>query len=123
MSSRSKAGDFLIKILIGGVCVIIAEYFLPGIHLDDFTTGFILAAVIILVNLTLRPVLIILTLPVTVFTFGLFLLVINALVILICDWLVPGFSVDGFWWAFLFALVLSILNALFGNSLGSTNSN
>jgi len=119
MHNESKAKTYVIKILIGGVAVTIAEFLLPGIHLDSVMTGFILAAVIILINLTIKPLFIILTLPITVFTLGLFLLVINALVILVCDWLIPGFSVDGFWWALLFALVLSILNGLFGNSLGS----
>ncbi|MHA7128781.1 phage holin family protein [Algoriphagus namhaensis] len=117
MSQKSKASRYLIKILLGGVSVIIAEFLLPGIYLEDAATGFILAAVIILINLTLKPLFILLTLPLTLVTFGLFLLVINGLVILFCDWLIPGFTVDGFWWALLFALVLSVLNSLFGNSL------
>lgn len=121
MRSQSKAMTFLVKILLGGISVIIAEFLLPGVHLDAVSTGFILAAVIILINLSLKPLFIVLTLPITVVTFGLFLLVINAGVILACDWLIPGFSVDGFWWALLFALVLSVLNSLFGNSLDSEN--
>ncbi len=119
MERESKAKTYLIKILIGGIAVTIAEFLLPGIQLDSVMTGFILAAVIILINLTVKPLFVLLTLPITVLTLGLFLLVINALVILACDWLIPGFSVDGFWWALLFALVLSILNGLFGNSLDS----
>lgn len=119
MDTNSKPFSFLVKILIGGISVLIAEFLVPGIHLDGFFTGFILAAVIILINVTLKPLFILLTLPLTVITFGLFLIVINAFVILLCDWLMPGFSVDGFWWAMLFALVLSILNSLFGNSLDS----
>ena len=117
MQMQSKASTYLVKILLGGISVIIAEFLLPGIHLDGVVTGFILAAVIILINMSLKPLFIILTLLLTVITFGLFLLVVNALVILACDWLIEGFVVDGFWWALLFALVLSILNSLFGNSL------
>lgn len=114
-----KAQNFLVKILLGGISVLIAEFLLPGVHIDDFITGFILAAVIILINLTLKPILILLTLPLTLITFGLFLLVINALMILLADHFIDGFSVEGFWWAILFAIVLSIINSLFGNRMNS----
>ena len=121
MEGSSKAGSFLIKILIGGISVLIAEFLLSGIHIDSFITGFILAAVIILINLTIKPILILLTLPITILTLGLFLLVINAAMLLLAAEIIPGFQVDGFWWALLFALVLSIINSLFGNSLDSNN--
>jgi len=117
MEGTSKAGSFLVKILIGGISVLIAEYLLPGIHIDSFGTGFILAAVIILINLTIKPILILLTLPITIVTLGLFLLVINAAMLLLAEEIIPGFQVDGFWWALLFAVVLSIINSLFGNRL------
>lgn len=116
-----KAQSFLVKILLGGISVLIAEFLLPGVHIDDFMTGFILAAVFILINLTLKPILILLTLPLTLITFGLFLLVINALVVLLADHFIDGFRVDGFWWAVLFAIVLSLINSLLGNRLNSGN--
>ncbi len=119
--AMGKAQSFLIKILLGGISVLIAGFLLPGVHIDDFQTGFILAAVIILINLTLKPILILLTLPLTLMTFGLFLLVINALMILLADHFIDGFSVDGFWWAILFAIVLSIINSMFGNRMDSGN--
>ncbi|SFB11232.1 phage holin family protein [Algoriphagus aquimarinus] len=109
--------NFLVKILLGGISVIIAEYLIPGIHIDTAVTGFILAAFIILINITLKPILIVLTLPITILTLGLFLLVINALMFMLADRIIPGFQVDGFWWAVLFAIVVSIINSLFGNSL------
>lgn len=114
-----KAQSFSVKILLGGISVMIAEFLLPGVHIDDFLTGFLLAAAIILINLTLKPILILLTLPLTLVTFGLFLLVINALMILLADRFIDGFSVEGFWWAILFAIVLSIINSLFGNRMDS----
>jgi len=114
-----KAQSFLIKIFLGGISVLIAEFLLPGVHIEDFMTGFLLAAVIILINVTIKPILILLTLPLTLITFGLFLLVINALMILLADRFIDGFSVDGFWWAILFAIVLSIINSLFGNRMDS----
>lgn len=117
MEKTKKSGNILVKILLGGIAVLIAEFMLPGIHVDTFFTGFILAAVIILINITLKPLLIVLTLPITVLTLGLFLIVINALMIMLADRIIPGFQVDGFWWAMLFAILLSIINSLFGNKL------
>ena len=111
MSQQSQATSILVKILLGGIAVLIAAFFLPGISIDGWITGFLLAALLILINLTVKPLMILLTLPLTIITFGLFLLVINALVILL------GFEVNGFWWALLFAIVLSLINSLFGNNL------
>lgn len=119
MAQQHKASSFLVKIILGGISVLIAEFFLSGIHIDSWVTGFLLAAILILINLTIKPLMIVLTLPLTLITFGLFLLVINALVIMLADKIIPGFQVDGFWWALLFAVVLSIINSLFGNNLNS----
>ncbi len=121
MEKTNKPINLLVKILLGGIAILIAEFLLPGIHIDRFTTGFILAAVIILINITLKPLLILLTLPITVITLGLFLLVINALMIMLADRIIPGFQVDGFWWAILFAIVLSVINSLFGNNLNPSD--
>jgi putative membrane protein len=71
----------------------------------------VVAALLILLNLFVKPILVIFTLPVTIVTFGLFLLVINALIILICDALVSGFEVSGFWSALLFSILLSIFQS------------
>lgn len=119
MGNQNNSGKVLTKILLGGVSVLIADFLLSGVSIDTWLTGFLLAAVIILINFTLKPIMIILTFPVTILTFGLFLLVINALVILIADYFIPGFSVDGFWWALGFAIVLSLINGVFGNDLSS----
>ena len=119
MGNQNNAGKVLTKILLGGISVLIADFLLGGVSIDNWVTGFILAAVIVLINFTLKPLMIILTFPVTLITFGLFLLVINALVILIADYFIPGFSVDGFWWALGFAILLSLINGIFGNDLSS----
>lgn len=74
-----------------------------------------MALVLAIANAIVKPILIIFTIPLTVLTLGLFLLVINAVIILIVDFFVPGFSVDGFWWALAFSLILSIFNSLFGH--------
>ncbi len=97
----------------------IADFLLRGVTIDSWFTGFILAAVIILINFTIKPIMVILTFPITLLTFGLFLLAINAFVILIAAYFVPGFVVEGFWWALGFSLVVSLINGVFGVSLSS----
>jgi putative membrane protein len=88
---------------------------LPGVTLENFWYALLVAAVLSLVNVLLKPLLVILTIPVTIVTFGLFLLVINAFIIMLVDYVVPGFEVRGFWWALAFSLILSIFNSMFSN--------
>lgn len=110
----------ILRILITAFIVVALANFLPGTGIKNYGTGIWVAIILGLMNVFVKPVLIILTLPVTVITFGLFLLVINAIIILLCSSLVSGFYVDGFWWALLFSLLLSfcqsILFAGFKNS-------
>lgn len=119
MKNSSKASNIVQKILLGGISVLISDYLLSGISIDSWTTGFLLAGVIILINFTLKPLMLILTFPITLITLGLFLLVINAAVILIADYFISGFEVKSFWWAMGFAIVLSLINGIFGNNLDS----
>ena len=100
---------FIIKLLLTGVAVVLASYFLPGVHVDGFGTALIVAIVLAILNAIVRPILVILSLPITILTLGLFLLVINALIILSADFLIDGFEVDGFLWALIFSLVLSVI--------------
>lgn len=109
---QSKSTNTLIEILLSAVAVIVLANILPGIYVSGFITAIVVAAVLILLNLFVKPLLILFTLPVTIFTLGLFLLVINALIIMICDALVGGFRVDGFWYALLFSVLLSILQSV-----------
>lgn len=102
----------LVKILLSSVAVIIASYLLPGVEVDGFVTAVIIAVLLSLLNVTVKPLLVILTIPLTVFTLGLFLLVINALIILMADAIIPGFEVYSFWWALIFSLLLSLINSL-----------
>jgi putative membrane protein len=98
--------------------VILVAGFLPGVHLDDYVSAFLVAIVLAFLNAIVKPILTILTIPITVLTLGLFLLVINALIIIFAEKLVSGFHVDGFFWALVFSLILSlctgILNMVFG---------
>ena len=104
---------FIIKLLLAAVAVIITSYLLKGVSVDTFLTAVILAAVLAVLNATLKPLLVILTIPITILSLGIFLLVINALIILLADYLIPGFAVDNFWWALAFSLILSLIISVF----------
>ena len=110
---------FVIKLFLTAISVLIASY-VCGSHVEvsGFWEAVVVAAVLVLLNVTLRPLLIVLTIPVTVLTLGLFLLVINALIIMLADYLVPGLQVDNFWWALLFSIVLSLLSSFFNSMIG-----
>jgi putative membrane protein len=110
---------FLLKLLIAAAAVLISAYLLPGVYVDSFLTAIIVAAVLAIFNAILKPILIILTIPITILTLGLFLLVINAIIILITDSLISGFTVNGFWWALIFSLILSIITYVFDSIAGS----
>jgi putative membrane protein len=103
--------NIILRIVISAVVAFALSYILSGLHLQSFVTALILAIVLGLLNIFVKPILIILTLPITIFTFGLFLFVINALIILLAAKFVRGFRVDGFWWALLFSLLLSLLTS------------
>jgi putative membrane protein len=103
----------IIRFLLSGVAVLLTAYLLPGVDVDHYGYALLAAVVISIANILVKPILIILTIPITIFTLGLFLLVINAFIILIVDYFVPGFAVDGFWWALAFSLILSIFNSMF----------
>jgi len=102
----------LLKILVSSLAVFFSAYILPGVYLDGFPAAVVVAAVLGLLNAFLKPLLILLTIPVTLFSFGLFLLVINAFLILITDSILPGFSVDGFWTALLFSIIVTVVTAV-----------
>jgi putative membrane protein len=105
--------NIILRIIISAVVAFALSYILSGVHIQSFVTALILAIVLGLLNIFVKPILIILTLPITIFTFGLFLFVINALIILLAAKFVNGFRVDGFWWALLFSLLLSVLTSFF----------
>jgi putative membrane protein len=102
----------IIRLLINALAVFIIAYLLSGVIVDGYTGAIIVAIVLSLLNLLVKPFLVILTLPVTVLTLGLFLLVINASIIVLADKLIDGFSVSSFWTAALFSILLSMLQPL-----------
>jgi putative membrane protein len=92
------------------VAIILAAYVLPGIHIAGLFAGLVAGVILGFVNAIVRPVLFFLTLPLTLITLGLFIFVLNAICFALTAWLVPGFSVDGFWWAIFGALLVSIVS-------------
>lgn len=102
--------NIFINWIINALVIMVAAYILPGIHIQNFWTALVVALVMAILNLLIKPLLVILTLPITLVTFGLFLLVINALMVLLASLIIPGFTVDGFWWAFLFSILVSLIN-------------
>ena len=106
--------NFIIRLILSALAVFICATVLPGAHVDGFLIAIVVAGVLAILNVLVKPVLVILTIPITFLTLGLFLLVINTILILLVDWLVPGFEVDGFWWALVFSILLSLINAIFG---------
>lgn len=108
--------NFIIRLLITAAVAYGLSMILSGVHIPDFKDALIFAIVLGLLNVFIKPLLIILTLPVSIVTLGLFLFVINALIILLADKLMDGLTVDGFWWALIFSLILSVVSS-FAQSL------
>jgi putative membrane protein len=100
------------RIIVTSIVAFGLSYILSGVHIDTFWTAIVLAIVLAILNAIVKPILILLTFPITLVTLGLFLLVINAIIIEIADYLLKDFSVDSFWWALLFSLLLSIVTSV-----------
>lgn len=99
----------LMRWLIMAVAVLLSAYALPGVSVAGFGTAILVALVLGLANAVLKPLLILFTLPITLLTLGLFILVINTSLVMLASALVSGFTVRNFWWAFLFSVVLSAI--------------
>lgn len=108
----------LINWVVSAMVIFSVAYILPGVHVANFTSSLVVALVLGIINAFLKPVLLILTLPINILTLGLFTFVINAILILLVSKFVPGFIVDGFLWALIFGIILSIANT-FVHSLRS----
>lgn len=104
--------NFLIKLIFTAITVILIAEFLPGVHVEGFLTALLVALLLAVLNAVLKPVLIVLTIPITILTLGLFLLVINTLMVLLTDYFIDGFEVSSFWWALIFSLILSFVNSV-----------
>ena len=104
--------EILIRWILSSLSIVAAAYLLPGIHVENFVTSLVVALILGILNAALKPFLVILTLPITLITLGLFTFIINALLILLTDVIVPGFMVDGFLWALAFSVILSLIQSV-----------
>ena len=106
---------FLVSWLIQAVAIVITAYLLPGVRLSGFFAALVTALVLGLINTFIKPLLLLLTLPINILTLGLLTFVINALLIMLTSSIVPGFVVTGFGWALLFSLILTVINYVLGS--------
>lgn len=104
--------SILLKWLLTSLFILIMPYIIKGIRVTSFVTALIVSFVLGLLNAILRPILIFLTLPINILTLGLFTLIINGFMVFLATKIIPGFEVVNFWYAILFAIVLSIFNWL-----------
>ena len=112
-SLKKSKMKLLARILLSAIAVLVIANFMTSVSVDNYTTAIIVAVVLGLLNMFVKPILVIFTLPVTFLTLGLFLLIINAIIILMADHLVNGFAVSGIWSALIFSLLLTILESIF----------
>jgi putative membrane protein len=111
----------VINWIVATVAVIVSAYLLPGVQVSNLFAAFVAAVVLGVINAFVRPVLLVLTLPINIVTLGLFTFVLNALLIMLAGALVPGFGVDNFWWALAFSIVLALVNAVLGSFKSDKN--
>ncbi|MDR9366155.1 MAG: phage holin family protein [Balneolaceae bacterium] len=102
----------MLKILIiNSIVVFIGAYLLEGVKIKSFWTAIGVAIVLGLINMFIKPLIVLLTLPLTILTLGLFVLVINAWILMVIDKLIDGLTIKGFWWAVLYSIIISVLNS------------
>lgn len=115
-------GKFFAKVVATAVAVLVAAYILKGVYVDSTLTALIVALVLGLLNSFVKPIFILLTIPITILTLGLFLLVINVIIVKIAADIVPGFDVNGWFPALLFGLVVSIVTSIIERIIGKPES-
>ena len=101
--------NLLARWIVNAAALVLVAYIYPGVHVDDFLTAALAALVLGLINAIVRPILVVLTLPVTILTLGLFLFVINAFLFWLATEIVPGFSVAGFGSALIGSILYSLI--------------
>lgn len=106
---------FILEILLSGLAILIASYLLPGVDVNGFGSAVIAGILLALVNVTIGLILRVLTFPINILTLGLVSFIISVLMVLLVDSLMDGFTVNGFWWAAVFAILLSVIRMIFGS--------
>ncbi|MDZ7718992.1 MAG: phage holin family protein [Balneolaceae bacterium] len=102
----------MLKILIiNSIVVFIGAYLLEGVKIKNFWTAIGVAVLLGLINMFIKPLILLLTLPLTILTLGLFVLVINAWILMVIDKMIDGLTIKGFWWAVIYSIIISVLNS------------
>lgn len=104
----------IVRIIISSLSIFFAAWLLPGVEITNFPTAILVAIVIALLNVFFKPIFIILTIPITIFTFGIFLLFINAILFIIASYFLSGFDINGIFTAFIFSILVSVFNFMLG---------
>lgn len=112
---------FLARVLLTGLAIFLIATLMPGVEVKNMNFALLVAFILTLLNVFIKPLLVLLTLPITMITLGFFLLVINALIVMLAAKLVPGFTISGFWVALFFSIVLSMTTSVLDSLLGSAN--
>ena len=115
-------GRFFAKTIATAVAVLIAAYLLSGVTVSDTLTAIMVAFVLGILNNFIKPILVILTIPITIFTLGIFLLFINVFIIQLATKIVPGFAVDGWWTALFFSFIVSFVTSIIESVIGKPNN-
>lgn len=115
--------SLLLRLLLNAVAILALGQLLSGVTIDSYITALIVAAILAFLNSFVKPILVILTLPITIFTLGIFLLFVNAFIILLTVKLVDGFYVENIWWAILFSVLLAILQSFLHKTLLNEGNN
>ncbi|MBL3547183.1 phage holin family protein [Chryseobacterium sp. KMC2] len=110
--------NLIIRLFVTAIVAYLLTKVLPGVHFEGFSTALIFAIVLGVLNIFVKPILSLFGLPLTIITLGFFALVINAAIIMLADYFIDSMMVDGFWWAFIFSILLSIVTSL-ANSMFS----
>lgn len=113
--------NLIIRLLVTAIVAFFLTKILSGVHVDGFGSAVVFALVLGVLNLIVTPILKILGLPLTIITLGLFSLVINAAVVLLASNFVDGMMIDGFWWAFIFSIALSLITSLLNGIISPEN--
>ncbi len=112
--------NLLLNLLVTTLSILVASYLLSeGVRIDDFWTALVVAIILGVINMFIKPIITIITLPITVLTLGLFMFVINALLVMLISWGVNGFEVVNFWWALGFSVIVSLVSSFMNTLLKS----
>ena len=107
--------NYIVRLVLVGLAVYFLPNILGGVFVNSVQTAILVALVMSVLNTLVKPVLVLLSLPITILTLGLFYLVVTAIIVYLCDWLVDGFKIDGFLTAVIFSLCLSVVNSIVGS--------